>query len=164
MWDARAIANQILTFADGDGHSLTSMSLLKILYFSQGWHLATLGTPLVAQPFEAWKYGPVVRVVYDQIREYGKKPISNKLKIFDIATADYVDASVILPDESSDVLFNTFLYYGKFHAYTLSDLTHERGSPWERVWNEADRRAIPGMIIPNEQIHSWFLRERPLNS
>ncbi|MFM9718924.1 Panacea domain-containing protein, partial [Streptomyces galilaeus] len=50
------------------------MTLLKVLYFAHAWHLAKYGKPLVAQPFEAWRHGPVNRVVYDQYKEYRERP------------------------------------------------------------------------------------------
>jgi len=39
-YDARGIANYLLDYADSKRQSVTTMSLLKILYFAHAWHLA----------------------------------------------------------------------------------------------------------------------------
>ena len=54
------------------------MTLFKVLYFAHAWYMAKFDKPLIAQPFEAWKLGPVNRVVYDQYKNYGTKPIEKK--------------------------------------------------------------------------------------
>lgn len=62
-YDARDIANFFLDAAERNQTTLSITSLLKIIYFAHGWHLAEFGLPLIGQPFEAWQHGPVVRVV-----------------------------------------------------------------------------------------------------
>jgi uncharacterized phage-associated protein len=74
-YDARAIANFLLDYAAAKEQPVTIMSLLKILYFAHAWHLAKCGRPLTGQPFEAWKYGPVSRVVHEQFEGNGSCPI-----------------------------------------------------------------------------------------
>jgi uncharacterized phage-associated protein len=135
------------------------MTLLKVLYFAHGWHLAKYGQPLVAQPFEAWKHGPVNRVVYDQLKGLGKKPVCQNLKCFDAKVCGYVEARANLDGETTQFLNNIFDYYARFHAFELSDLTHEQGSPWDVVWQAAEARAVPGMFIPDSLIVEWFRGE-----
>ena len=65
--DARAVANFLLDAADTHNITLSITSLLKIIYFAQGWHLAKYNRPLIGQSFEAWEFGPVIRVVYDSL-------------------------------------------------------------------------------------------------
>jgi len=68
MHDARAITNYFLDRAAQRGMAITIMTLLKVLYFAHAWYLAKKNAPLVGQPFEAWRHGPVNRVVYDQFK------------------------------------------------------------------------------------------------
>lgn len=156
MHDARGIANYLLDRAASKALPITSMTLLKVLYFAHAWHLAKFDTPLVAQPFEAWKYGPVNRVVYDQIKQFGAKPIEGRLRTFDPNLCKFVEADRAVDQSTAHLLNHTFDYYSQFHAFTLSDLTHESGSPWEQIWQAAEKRAVPGMIIPNRLILDWF--------
>lgn len=159
MHDARGVANYLLDRAQHRGVDVTVMTLLKVLYFAHGWHLAKFGRPLVAQPFEAWQHGPVNRVVYDQLKGLGAKPIRQYLKSFDVNTCGYSNASADLDDETAQFLDNIFDYYARFHAFKLSDLTHESGSPWDVVWRAAETRAVPGMLIPDSLIVEWFRGE-----
>jgi uncharacterized phage-associated protein len=158
MYDARGIANYFIDRAFQRGATITVMTLLKVLYFAHAWHLVKFGRPLVAQPFEAWKYGPVNRVVYDQLKELGKKPIQNKLKSFNIDICEFVETPFACDKEINNFLNNIFDYYSQFHPFQLSDLTHESGSPWDVVWKTAERQAVPGMIIPDSLIIKWFQR------
>jgi len=57
-------------------------------------------------------------------------------------------------------LRHIFDYYSQFAAFLLSDLTHEKGSPWDVVWSAAAARAVPGMYIPNQIIAAWFKQRR----
>lgn len=158
MYDARAVANYFLDRALQLGISITTMTLLKVLYFAHAWHLAKYERPLVAQPFEAWKYGPVNRVVYEQLKHYKAKPISKKLRSFDVTAGDFVETDLNTSFEKYEFLNNIFDYYTKFDSFTLSDLTHEEGSPWDIIWKAAEKEAVPGMIIPNSVILNWFRR------
>ncbi|MBN9547236.1 MAG: SocA family protein [Alphaproteobacteria bacterium] len=156
MHDARAVSNFFIERAAQEGLALSVMTLLKVLYFAHAWHLVKTSSPLVAQPFEAWRYGPVSRVVYDQYKDYGKRPIDKLAVSFDPTQLKYVPTASDFDVSTKHFLSNIFDYYSRFAAFHLSDLTHEVGSPWHTVWTEAQQRAVPGMIIPNELILSWF--------
>jgi uncharacterized phage-associated protein len=158
MHDARGIANFFLDRARTRGVKLTTMTLLKVLYFAHAWHLAKENAPLVAQPFEAWRHGPVNRVVYDQFKEYGKEPITRNAVSFDPSIPGFRETPYILDLKTEGFLGNIFDYYSQFHPFQLSDLTHEKGSPWDVIWSEAEKKAVPGMFIPNELIAAWFKR------
>ncbi|WP_170130488.1 Panacea domain-containing protein [Afifella marina] len=136
------------------------MKLLKILYFAHAWHLAKYQEPLVGQPFEAWKHGPVNRAVYDQIKVYKNQKITGRLKVIDVFSGEFVDAKCVLDSEKSTFLENIYSYYYSFHPYKLSDLTHEPGSPWDTVWRAAEERSVPGMLIPDALILEWFVKAR----
>jgi uncharacterized phage-associated protein len=160
MHDARAIANFFLDRADARGIKVSIMTLLKVLYFAHAWYLAKENKPLIGQPFEAWDYGPVSRVVYDQFKDYGKSPINTRAVSFDVKRASFLPTSYNLDEYTQKFLSNIFDYYSQFDPFRLSDLTHEKGSPWEVIWSAAATRAIPGMHIPNDLIGAWFKRRR----
>lgn len=156
MHDARAVANYMLNRAQRSKLPLTIMTLLKVLYFAHGWHLAKYGKPLIAQPFEAWKHGPVNRVVYEQYKGYKNKPLDKLAVSLDPRQMEFVPTRSNFDNETTLLLDSIFDYYSRFHAFTLSDLTHEKGGPWDQIWAEAQSRAVPGMIIPNNLILDWF--------
>jgi uncharacterized phage-associated protein len=132
------------------------MTLLKVLYFAHAWHLAKTHKPLIAQPFEAWKYGPVNRVVYDQFKNYGKKPLDKRAVSLDPRLMKFIPTPYRFDADTQKLLENVFDYYTLFNAMKLSDLTHEEGGAWHKVWTAAQSRAVPGMTIPNELILDWF--------
>jgi uncharacterized phage-associated protein len=160
MYDARAIANFFLDRADSRGSKISIMTLLQVLYFAHAWYLAKEDKPLIAQPFEAWDYGPVNRVVYDQFKKFGKKPINTRAVSFDPSKVCFCPTSCSVDTETEKFLCDIFDYYSQFHALKLSDLTHEKGGPWDVIWSAAAERAVPGMYIPNDLIAAWF-RRRP---
>ena len=120
--DARRIANFLLDYGASQGRPVTTMALLKILFFAHAWYLAKAGRPLVGQPFEAWQYGPVSRVVYDQFKIYGRNPIEGRAKVLDVASARYEVAGYEQVDgETRALLRNVFDYYSQYHPFKLSD-------------------------------------------
>ena len=76
-YPASFIANGFLTRAIQEGNLITQMKLQKILYFAQGLHLATYGTPLIQENFQAWKFGPVIPEIYQIYKFYGSEPITD---------------------------------------------------------------------------------------
>lgn len=158
MHDARAIANFFLDRADERGMKITIMTLLKVLYFAHAWYLAKEDKPLIAQPFEAWEYGPVNRVVYDQFKNMGKSPIKNRAVSFDTKLMAFSPTPYAFDDITVRFLNNIFDYYAQFDPLRLSDLTHQKGGPWDLVWSAAKTRAVPGMYMSDDTISAWFKR------
>lgn len=156
-YDARAVANFILDLADNDGRPLTQVELLKILYFAHGWYLATKNRPLVSQPIEAWKYGPVVKVVRDAFKDFGDRPIEARAEKLVLETGEYQRVAPDLSDDDADFVANVFRQYKQFGAWELSDFTHEKDSPWDRVWNPKGAQGRLGLRIRNDEIQAHFL-------
>ena len=156
--DARGIANFFLEISWRQRLPITHLALQKIIFFAHAWHLAKFNKPLVGQKFEAWQYGPVVRVLYDQLKEYKSQPISNPLRKIDSHTGEWVYANVALDDAEQRFLTDLFKYYSQFNAGHLVDLTHAEDGPWEKAWKKAVDSVAPGMTIPDEDIRIWILR------
>lgn len=155
-YDARAVANYVLDRVGEKDFSLTQMALLKIVYFCHAWVLVEKNVPLVLQNFEAWKFGPVVRVIYDQTKTFGKKPIEGRLKKINLDTGEDIVAYCDVDRSIRKIVDNVIDSLCTYDGLRLSDLTHEKGSPWDVVWHSASTCAIPGMVIKNELIQKWF--------
>jgi uncharacterized phage-associated protein len=157
-YDARAVSNFILDLAQARAVSLTQLQLLKILYFAHGWFLAAYQTPLVKQNFEAWDYGPVVRVVRDSFKGFGKEPITSRAESFDIFTGEF---SIVEPNLNvSHAIFveQIFLAYHVHGGWELSNMTHERGSPWDKIWNPSEPMGRLALRLSEEEIRRHFER------
>jgi uncharacterized phage-associated protein len=155
-YDARAIANLLLDLAAQRNLRLTQVSLLKLIYFAHGWYLAKTGAPLIAQQFEAWKFGPVVKVVRDAFKSCGDGEISGRACKLNIYSGEKtLVPSDLLPDDGRFVsaIFETYHVYD---AWQLSDMTHEPGSPWDCVWNSNEPIGRLALRIHNEDIKAHF--------
>ncbi len=120
MYDARQIANWFVQRAGIDGKRLSIMQLLKLVYISHGWYLEMSGAPLIRNKIEAWKHGPVIPDVYRAFRGQ------------DINVAVPVPGFPAINNSyAENILEQIYQSYGKLHAFQLSDLTHEPGSPWD---------------------------------
>jgi uncharacterized phage-associated protein len=155
--DARSVANLLLDIAEADNFDLTQMSILKIIYFAHGWYLACHNAPLIAQEFEAWEFGPVVKVVRDEFAACKGEKISKRAYKLDIFLGEKR-----LPDPIEDLydvefIRKIYIEYRQFSAWKLSEMTHEAGSPWDQIWNSTIPSGRLGLRIKNGEIKQHFL-------
>lgn len=160
VYDARAVANFLLDYADQKGTKVTLLLLLKMIYYAHGWHLSHRRAPLVKQPFEAWEYGPVVRVVWEAFKGCGRAPLTGRAQRFDVIATSHSEVRELVDDEQARFLRNIFDAYAHVDALDLSNMTHVAGSPWDSVWNAPDGAINVGMKIPNDEIRKWFSGKR----
>jgi uncharacterized phage-associated protein len=151
MVSATAIARYFVKLAGAEDEPewLTQMRLHKLLYYAQGWHLATAGSPLFASHIEAWKFGPVVRSVYPAFADYGGQPIP----------PHEAGAS----DENLDAQTRLFLSsiwngYKQYSANELSRKTHSE-LPWRSIYNGRPGDGVCDAVIPQDLIKSHFEAE-----
>jgi uncharacterized phage-associated protein len=117
--------------------------------------LGLKGEPLLNETVEAWQYGPVVRSLYYEFRDCGANPITRQATDFDLSTMNLIEPEVP-PDDTAtrQLLDRVWSVYGKLTASQLSQMTHESGSPWQKVWSEAN--GIRDVDIPNDLIQEYF--------
>lgn len=156
-YDARAVANFLLDLADEGRVQLTQMSLLKLIYFAHGWHLARCASPLVRQDFEAWTYGPVIKVVRDEFSEFGDAAISGRATRFDLIAGCRHVVRPELMEQDQAFVRTIFKAYHGYSAWQLSELTHEAGSPWDRLWNSESPVGRLALRLRNEDIRDHFV-------
>ncbi len=152
MEDSLAIANYFIMKSLDEGVNLTSMKILKLVYIAHGWHLGLNGTALITEGVEAWKYGPVVRKVYTELRDYGNnsvKELTTIYKGFKRITPTVEDADV------EKFLDKVWDFYKKYSALQLSSLTHQPNTPWDIVWNKEGHNS-GNAPIPNNYIEEHY--------
>lgn len=169
---ALAIANEFIRLAHEKNRQLTPMELGKLVYFAQGWSLAIRNAPLINEPIQAWKFGPVIPSVYHAFKRYGSGPITS------YATSDPFDSPLWgsqeqepIPaheysiDDGPDKNENQFAkrlvhkiweQYGQFNAIQLSNLTHDPSAPWSQTEDKDKQR---GVEIDPERIRKYFLSQ-----
>lgn len=98
---------------------------------------------LIAEPVEAWRYGPVVPTVYQRYRTYRGGSI----------TTIPVDQSNDIDDQASTLINGVLKAYKEYSAWGLSAITHQPGTPWHTVYAGG---GVQGSIIPNEIIRDYY--------
>lgn len=159
-YDARAIANFLLDYADEKREEVTLLLLLKMIFYAHGWHLSHQKEPLVSQPFEAWDHGPVVRAVWESFRGNGRKPLTGRAKRLDVISNSYSEVRDPIDPKQADFLRQIFDAYSHVDAFDLSNATHVPGSPWDEVWNAPNGTINVGMKISNDEVRKWFSDKR----
>ena len=66
-YDLRTAANRRLNLVKSLG-GLDALKLQKMIYLLHDRNLAFQEKPLIDDDVEAWRYGPVIRKLYDEIR------------------------------------------------------------------------------------------------
>lgn len=149
-YNAIDIAKKIVCRTDVEhGDTISNLKLQKLLYYMQGFHLAFFNAPFFNEQIEAWTYGPVVPVVFQEFKRYKQRSIN---------PANYSDVLVLEDDEQKmfDMVYDE---YSRFSAVALMNMTHTEG-PWKN-------HGI-GDVISNDELRTFFLtqidREEPFQT
>ena len=133
----------IRAYEDGIEAEMTNMKVQKLLYYAQSLHLALYNEPLFAEEIQAWRYGPVCPPAYNFYSEFEAKqlPIPDK------------ESLLQLPREKKELLEEIWEYFGGYHAYKLSDMTHLE-FPWKKA-----RKGLPPQASSTEPIQLNDMKE-----
>lgn len=154
--DPRAIANKILDMRAESGEPpLTIMQLIKLAYIADGWSLALLDKPLANEAPEAWQYGPVFRSVYNAFSGLGSRPVRGRAYIRGTEVPIAEDFSA----QEESILRMVVNSYGKLSAFTLSNLTHQPGTPWSKAY---ERGLYSDIDAAEMKSHFESLKEKRL--
>ena len=148
------VANEFLERAVRDGGpSVTPMQLQKLVYIAHGWHLATASRPLIDEPIEAWKYGPVVPSLFHEFKRFGGAEITKlayePVEVESDPSAEREFAEIVvdtpfIPDENrhaGELLDWVWKKYGRMSGWELSMLTHAPKSPWSLTMERSAGRS-----------------------
>lgn len=159
-YDARAVANFFLDYAEEKKVKVTLLLVVKMIFYAHGWHLSHKHRPLIEQTFEAWTHGPVVRAVWEAFKGNGKAPLTGRAKRLNVSENLYVEVQDSIETEQAVFLRQIFDAYAHIDAFDLSNATHVPGSPWDQVWNAPNDAINIGMKISNDEISKWFSGQR----
>lgn len=118
----------VKAYEDGIEAEMTNMKVQKLLYYSQCLYLALHNEPLFEDEIQAWRYGPVCPPAYKFYCKFEAEQLPIPTKEFMLE----------IPDEPKEVLEEIWGYFGGYHAYRLSDMTHG-----EFPWKKARRGLLP---------------------
>ncbi|MDZ7962358.1 MAG: DUF4065 domain-containing protein [Aulosira sp. DedQUE10] len=126
----------VKAYEDGIEAEMTNMKVQKLLYYSQSLHLALYDEPLFDEEIQAWRYGPVCSPAYRFYSEFE----ANQLPV------PSIDFLLQISDEQKKLLEEIWEYFGGYHAYRLSDMTHGE-FPWKKA-----RKGLPPQASSTEPI------------
>ena len=121
----------------------THLALEKLVYMAYADYLCKYGERLFEDKIYAFSYGPIVDSVYQTYKKSGYDHITPPQEAIDTDT-DINSETKVLPAKSR-ILFaqngaeklssidKTIAKYGHFSARALVDITHRKGSPWDRT-------------------------------
>ncbi|HIK12336.1 MAG TPA: DUF4065 domain-containing protein [Oscillatoriaceae cyanobacterium M33_DOE_052] len=123
-------------YEDGVEAEMTNMKVQKLLYYSQSLHLALYNKPLFEEEIQAWRYGPVCPPAYRFYSNFEAEqlPIPGSESLGEISA------------EKKEVLEEIWGYFGGYHAYRLSEMTHGE-FPWKKA-----RKGLPPEARSTEPI------------
>ncbi|MBQ6450000.1 DUF4065 domain-containing protein [bacterium] len=118
------------------------MKLQKLLYYSYAWYLVDTRNErrLFNDDIEAWKYGPVVRSVYDVFKNRGADSIKHP---YVLGTHD---ENYGLDLAQQEVVEDVYKSYGMKNAIELMEMTHNE-EPWIKTYQEGKNNVIDPQII-----------------
>lgn len=141
MLTCHDVARYFLAIDDEDsGELVSNLKVQKLVYYAQGFHLALYDKPLFPEPIQAWTHGPVVPVLYHDLKQYGANQIPPPVNMdYSLYTAETRE----LLDEVQSVL-------GQYSAWKLRNMTH-REPPWCDAFAQA-----PGNVITWDALRCYF--------
>lgn len=126
--------------------SITAMKLQKLIYYSQAWHLARVGSRLFDDRVEAWPQGPVVPSVY---RKHRRK--------YQVSSWPTGHAERLLPLER-ETLDWVLDKYSHFSAESLSRMSHME-LPWKNTRGALAAGDRSSEEIPALEMRHYYARQ-----
>lgn len=135
MYSALLIAKYAINKCTKDGCPISNLQLQKILYYVQREFLQQ-GTKAFLEDMEAWQFGPVVPVVYQQFCGFGALPIRIRYDV-EIKSDDAIIMNTII--EKKRVL----------NPWDMVSDTHGQGKAWDLIYKNGlgDHQVIPKDLI-----------------
>ena len=143
------------------GCKFTPFQLIKMTFISHGRTLAATDEPLIRDRIEAWRYGPVIPVLYHELKIWGDAQVMGLNYCGTVPTEDAtVDAnrkelfSSAMTSSERDIIDLTVNHYGDWPFDDLQRLCHEPGSPWDTHYDGKF-----GTEIPDATIKKYYKKE-----
>ena len=149
--EVTSVANQLIRLGMNGPDGVTPMQVIKLTYLAHGWMLGIHGEPLVADQAYAWRYGPVYLSLYFDLRQYGRRLVTDVIP-------GQESESDFTPKEAN-ILDEVWRVYGSMDGMRLSKLTHAKNGPWDVVYHrDGENAPIPDDLIRAHYQEKWRSR------
>ena len=115
VWST-VVANFLMSLAEQEGRYLTHMQLQKLVYISNGWSLQIFDRSLTLDEPEAWRFGPVYRLLWERLKHAGNYPITVPIPDNQLFPYESVKKGLKLRSEDEKLLRAVFRAYGYLQA------------------------------------------------
>ena len=120
----------------------THLKLQKLVYFCYAEYLSKMNKKLFTDSIYAFQYGPVVETIYNKYRDSGSYEIDNTKNISIRKSLEMPARSRITFAKDGlnkwSIIDKTIEKYGDMTAVDLVELTHQKGSPWDKTYIEGE--------------------------
>ena len=98
---------------------------------------------------EAWRFGPIYRLIWNSLKYTGPYPVTNPITEDDMTP--YMEAHIgVLDRQTRKMIGKVYELYGGLPAFKLSALTHKSEAPWKEIYADGMGR--------NQDIHPSVIR------
>jgi uncharacterized phage-associated protein len=165
-----SVANEFIR-QFGEQGTIDHLKLQKLVYFTQGWWLATKGEELLFERPQVWRFGPVFKSLYNIFSGARDEPITRPAGSNPFNDTPPPSLAAKAFESERAMVEWVWSEYGRLTGPELSDLTHAMGTPWRRIAERKKFRVELGTEIPEKEDWEYFAnlaRERgfkpaPLN-
>ncbi len=123
-----AIANTFLEKAYSEKIMISPMKMQKIIYILYKSYLKETNKKIFDEKFEVWKYGPVIRSVYNAFKYYGSNPITTFYKE---KVDNYFTIDLSKNNDFTKIFNRVWETYKNIDGIYLSMLTHLDDTAWD---------------------------------
>ena len=156
MENVKSVCSYLINSSLDEGIPMSNISLQKILYFSQGLHLAeTDGIPLFDDKIYAWTYGPVVKSVYHEFKFFGNNNIDlDKIRVY--LGENFLNSRFELKLKEKIFVSQVWNAFKNYAAFELVQLTHANGSPWHDIYLKHNGNPPKDCEIKHKSMTTYF--------
>lgn len=111
----------------GNGLWVSAMKMQKLVYMAHENHIAVTASPLISDPIEAWKFGPVFPALEKIIGNSEKESAgTEELRAIKVPHEEVIKYASVIWEPLKE-----------WSGWDISKYTHSRGTPWHTARNPA---------------------------
>jgi uncharacterized phage-associated protein len=123
------VRDVVTYFLRKSGGTAPPISVHKLVYYAQAWHLVWSGEALFESELQAWVHGPVAAEVWQIAKTAGAKRWNSAENRWELATKRPDEEPLGLNDYELSVLDAVWEKYGSLSPEQLEAMTHDE-APW----------------------------------
>ncbi|MDR1083411.1 MAG: DUF4065 domain-containing protein [Deltaproteobacteria bacterium] len=156
---AVAVANWLIEQNHYDRSELSPSKLQKLLYYAQGWFLATFDYPLFEDPVEAWRSGPCVNSVFKALNRQKLEEVTGLIHGYLVENGVYrisIPKILFRSPKEEEFMISFWKKFSKIEPIIMINSTLNDDTPWRQVYNHLISGDTTNKIIPLDLLKYYF--------